>query len=71
MWFGVGGAWVSKVQIFSHCPVALNCNLSFNFPFCIKHICASLGQMYSICGDDPDSHKLESVDRDAKNVAAG
>lgn len=45
---GFGGAWMSKVQIFSHCPVALNCNLSFNFPLCIKHICASRGQMYSI-----------------------
>lgn len=62
---------MSKVQIFSHCPVALNCNLSFNFPLCHKHICASRGQMYSIWGDDPDSHKLESVYGVAKNVAAG
>ena len=69
MWFGVEGAWISKVQIFSHCPVALNCNLSFNFPLCIKHVCASSGQMYSIWEDDPDSYKLEFVYRDARNVA--
>lgn len=42
-----------QVQISSHCPMALNCNLSFNFPLCIKHICARSGQMYSVWEDDP------------------
>lgn len=66
---GLGlGAWMSKRGFFPHCPVALNCNLSFHFPLCLKHICASTGRMDSVWEDDPDSNKLKFVFRDSKNV---
>lgn len=66
---GLGlGAWMSKRGFFPHCPVALNCNLSFHFPLCLKHICASTGRMDSVWEDDPDSNKLDFVFRDSKNV---
>lgn len=70
VWFGVGGmdeqAWI----FFPHCPVALNCNLSFHFPLCLKHMCARTGWMDSVWEDDPDSNKLEFVFRDSKNVVS-
>lgn len=69
MWFGVGGV-DEQAQIFSHCPVALNCNLSFHFPLCLKHNCARARRMDSVWEDDPDSYKLEFVFRDSKNVAS-
>lgn len=67
------GVWMMSKRrfFFSLCPVVLNCNLSFHFPLCLKHICARAGQMDSVWEDDPDSYKLEFVFRDSKNVPRG
>lgn len=67
--FGVGGV-DEQAQIFPYCPVALNCNLSFHFPLCLRPICARTRRMDSVWEDDPDSYKLEFVFRDSKNVAS-
>lgn len=68
--FGVGGGgpWMNYLAqiVFLIGPGALNCNLSFNFPLCIRHICARSRQMYSVWRMIPDGYKLEPVYREHK-----